>query len=109
MKKVSYSALIASIFFLASCQQDQQGQQRAQGPLPLPVVEVPVKTVTGYTAYPVSIEGTISSAVRAKVSGYITGVFVDEGQKVSKGQTLFKLETASLSQDAGAAEANVNA
>lgn len=109
MKKISYSAFLMGIVLFTSCQQTPQGQQRAQGPLPLPVVEVPQKTVTGYTAYPVSIEGTISSAVRAKVSGYITDVLIDEGQKVSKGQTLFKLETASLSQDAGAAEANVNA
>jgi len=109
MKKISYSAFLISFAFLTSCQQPQQGPQQGQGPIPLPVVEVPVKTVTGYTAYPVSIEGTISSAVRAKVPGYITKVLVDEGQKVSKGQTLFQLETAALSQDAGAAEANVNA
>ncbi|MGB2683486.1 MAG: efflux RND transporter periplasmic adaptor subunit, partial [Olleya sp.] len=35
-------------------------------------------------------------------------VYVDEGQKVRKGQMLFKLETQSLSQDAGAAKARVN-
>ena len=34
---------------------------------------------------------------------------VDEGQKVRKGQTLFRLETQTLSQDAAAARANVNA
>jgi len=34
---------------------------------------------------------------------------VDEGQKVKKGQPLFKLETQSLSQDAEAAKASVNA
>ncbi len=66
-------------------------------------------TVTGYITYPVSLEGTVSSAVRAKTSGYITEVLVDEGQQVRKGQTLFRLETASLSQEAGAARANVNA
>ena len=92
-----------------SCQDEQSAQGRAQGPTPFPVIEVPNKTVTGYTTYPVSIEGTVSSAVRAKVSGYITDVLVDEGEKVSKGQTLFRLETESLSQDAGAARANVNA
>src|SRR3546814_3016519 len=108
MKKVSYIALLAGIFLATACQQQQQGQQRAQGPLPLPVIEVPNKTVTGYRAYPVSLEGTINSAVRVKVSGYITGVFVDEGQKVNKGQNLFKLQTASLSQDEVAAAANVN-
>ncbi|WP_311196113.1 efflux RND transporter periplasmic adaptor subunit [Antarcticibacterium sp. 1MA-6-2] len=55
------------------------------------------------------MEGTVSSAVRAKTSGYITDVLVDEGEKVRKGQTLFKLETQSLSQEVGAARANVNA
>lgn len=65
--------------------------------------------MTGYITYPVSLEGTISSAVRAKTSGYITDVLVDEGQQVRKGQTLFRLETATLTQEAGAAQANVSA
>ncbi|HYH57264.1 MAG TPA: efflux RND transporter periplasmic adaptor subunit [Anseongella sp.] len=109
MKKLRYTAFAASIFIFISCQNKQQGPPQGQGPLPLPVVEVPRKTVTGYTSYPVSIEGTINSAVRAKVAGYITDVLVDEGQKVSKGQTLFRLETTALTQEAGAAEANVKA
>jgi membrane fusion protein (multidrug efflux system) len=75
----------------------------------LPVVYVPTKTVTAYTTYPASIEGIVNSQVNAKISGYITDVLVDEGQKVRKGQTLFRLETQTLSQDAAAARANVNA
>src|SRR5690554_5522899 len=109
MKKISYFGFIVSLFLLASCQDKQQGQQQqGQQAMPYPVVEVPLKTVTGYTSYPTSIEGTINSAVRAKVSGYITAVLVDEGQQVKKGQTLFRIETQSLSQDAGAAQANIN-
>ena len=111
MRKSSYIvyAMISSIL-LFSCQDNkQQGQAYAQGPMPLPVVEIPSRTVTGFTAYPVSIQGIVNSDVRAKVGGYITDVLVDEGEKVSKGQLLFKLETQSLSQDANAAQANVNA
>jgi membrane fusion protein (multidrug efflux system) len=66
------------------------------------------KTVTGYQEYPTSIEGLINTAVRPKTSGYIQKVFVDEGQKVKKGQVLFQLETQSLSQDADAAKARIN-
>ena len=44
------------------------------------------KTVTGYQEYPTNIEGVVNSDVRAKVSGYIQKVLVDEGQKVRKGQ-----------------------
>ncbi|MBD3631303.1 efflux RND transporter periplasmic adaptor subunit [Cyclobacterium sp.] len=72
-------------------------------------MEVPLKTVTAYSSYPVGIEGTVNSAVRAKVPGNITDVLVDEGEAVKKGQTLFRLETASLAGEAGAAKANVNA
>ena len=108
MKNFSYPVLVASLFLFLSCQEKKTGPQGVR-PLPLPVVEVPLKTLTAYTEYPVSIEGTVNSGVRAKVSGYITSVLVDEGGKVKKGQTLFTLETQALTQDAGAARANVNA
>lgn len=75
----------------------------------IPILEVPNKTLTGYDSYPASLEGVVSSSVRAKVSGYITQVLVDEGEAVKKGQALFKLETQSLDADAAAAKANVAA
>jgi membrane fusion protein (multidrug efflux system) len=96
-----------ALLVLMSCQ-DKGNSPQGRPPAALPVIEVPLKTLTSFTAYPASIEGTITSAVRAKVSGYVTQVLVDEGQKVSKGETLFRLETQSLSQEAGAARANVN-
>lgn len=106
-QSIRFLPFIAILFF-AACGDTKKAPQ---GPrrIAIPVVEVPTKTVTGYSVYPVSIEGTVNSDVRAKVAGYVTGVLVDEGQKVSKGQVLFRLETQALSQDAGAAKANVNA
>ncbi|MCC8359418.1 efflux RND transporter periplasmic adaptor subunit [Salinimicrobium sediminilitoris] len=109
MRKIIYIGLILSVFTMISCQDENAGQAQQGGAMPFPVIEVPQRTVTGFTSYPVSIEGTINSAVRAKVPGYITQVLVDEGEKVKKGQILFRLETESLSQEAGAARANVNA
>ncbi|MDT0687904.1 efflux RND transporter periplasmic adaptor subunit [Autumnicola psychrophila] len=104
-----YIVVIAGVLSVISCGDNPGQQQQAQGPTPFPVLEIPNRTVTGYTSYPASLEGVVNSAVRAKVPGYITDVLVDEGQKVRKGQLLFKLETESLSQEAGAASANVNA
>ncbi len=102
------------LFLLTGCgnsenKNPQSGPSQQGGAPVFSVVKIPKKTVTGYTTYPASIEGIVNSEVRAKVSGYITDVLVDEGQKVRKGQTLFKLETQSLDQDAAAAKANVNA
>lgn len=99
------------LLMFSSCGNDKNAQQ-AQGPPQaptLPVVEIPTKTVTAFTTFPASIEGIVNSQVNAKISGYITDVLVDEGQKVRKGQTLFRLETQTLTQDAAAARANVNA
>ncbi len=102
---------IGILLLFSSCGDDksaQQAQMAQQAPT-LPVVTIPTKTVTAFTTYPASIEGIVNSQVNAKISGYITDVLVDEGQKVRKGQTLFRLETQTLSQDAAAARANVNA
>jgi membrane fusion protein (multidrug efflux system) len=102
---------IGILLLFSSCGEDksaQQAQMAQQAPT-LPVVTIPTKTVTAFTTYPASIEGVVNSQVNAKISGYITDVLIDEGQKVRKGQTLFRLETQTLSQDAAAARANVNA
>ena len=95
---------------LSSCGENKADQQAGASQIPnLPVIELPLKTLTGYQSYPARIEGVVNAQVFAKISGYITDVAVDEGQKVRKGQVLFRLETQSLNQDAAAAKANVNA
>lgn len=114
MRKIPFKsmlpALVGIALLLAGCGNgnSEQGQRRQQA-MSYPVITVPTKTVTAYVSYPVSLEGIINSEVRAKASGFITDVLVDAGEKVKKGQTLFRLETQSLSQDAAAAQANVNA
>tara|TARA_R110002050_G_scaffold243115_2_gene379553 strand:- start:53660 stop:54787 length:1128 start_codon:yes stop_codon:yes gene_type:complete len=110
MKKVNqYIVVCLTTLLLSSCVDKQKNKQVAQRPpASFPVSQVQNKTITGYQTYPTNIEGIVNSDVRAKVSGYIQKVLVDEGQKVKKGQTLFKLETQSLNQDAGAAKARVN-
>lgn len=97
------------LVLIYNCGNKQQTQQGPQGQPPtFPVTQLKQKTVTGYSEYPTALEGIVNSEVRAKTSGYIQKVLVDEGQKVRKGQVLFKLETQSLSQDAGAAKARIN-
>lgn len=113
MKRIQLTYLLPSLMgiclFFASCGDNKDQAPRAPQAMPFPVITVPSETVTAYATYPTSLEGIVNSEVRAKTSGYITHVLVDEGQKVKKGQTLFRLETQSLSQDAAAAQANVSA
>ncbi|MEZ4801342.1 MAG: efflux RND transporter periplasmic adaptor subunit [Gelidibacter sp.] len=109
INKISYIFFLGLFSAIYSCGDKQESQQAPQGPPPtFPVTQLQTKTVTGYTEYPTTLEGIVNSDVRAKTSGYIQKVLVDEGQKVRKGQVLFKLETQALSQDAGAAKARIN-
>lgn len=91
---------------LVSCKKEEV---RKDGPKPAPVVTVEVKNLTGYQEFPASIQGIVNNDVRAKIQGYITQVLVDEGQYVSKGQPLFRLETNMLNESADAARSGITA
>ena len=105
-KKSGFILLIifAMLLVVACRQSGDQGQQRggSSQPQPYPVIEIPRMTLTTWRAYPANIEGTNSSEVRAKVSGYITKVRVEEGKQVRKGQVRFELDKQSMSADSSA-------
>ncbi|NEV93482.1 efflux RND transporter periplasmic adaptor subunit [Psychroflexus sp. YR1-1] len=107
MKNKRIILLAVSALLAASCQ--NQGQQQTPPPPELPVIEVATRDITTNSEYPTQLQGIISSDIRAKVSGYILNVLVEEGSAVKKGETLFELETESLSGEASAARAQVNA
>ena len=106
--KTLLNILTAALIVLACGNENTQQGQQQRTPV-LPTVKVENRTLTSYRSYPTSIEGVINNQVRARVSGYIQDVLVDEGQEVKKGQALFRLETQTLNQDAEAAQAAVNA
>lgn len=107
-----YIPLVAASLIFASCGGSKSSQGPGAGGTPTPQVPttiIEMRDITTYDSYPTDIEGIINSEVRAKIPGYITDVLVDEGQRVGRGQLLFKLETSSRSEDAAAAKANINA
>lgn len=107
MKTNTFITLALVLTILVSC--NDKPAPAASAPPVIPVVEVIQKNISGFTTYPVNIEGKVNNAVRAKISGYIKEVYIDEGQKVTQGQPLFRLETNVQSQDANAARSAVSA
>lgn len=89
--KISAFALAAlSVAALTGCGGQQQQQQ-------MPAPEIEVLTVgpedaTIDNTFPATIKGKTDIDIRPQVSGFITRVWVDEGQHVRKGQTLFTLD-----------------
>ncbi|MGI9651576.1 efflux RND transporter periplasmic adaptor subunit [Chryseobacterium sp. RLHN22] len=91
---------------LVACKKEAPKQDGAK---PFPVVSVENKNIVGYDTFPATIEGRVNNDVRAKIQGYITQVLVDEGQYVTKGQPLFRLETNILTENAAASKAGIGA
>ncbi|ASW73727.1 secretion protein HlyD [Chryseobacterium piperi] len=91
---------------LTACKKDAPKQDGAK---PYPVIKVEEKNIVGYQTFPASIQGRVNNDVRAKIQGYITQLLVDEGQYVTKGQPLFRLETNILTENAAAAKAGIGA
>lgn len=113
MNHLKYILVVFGLtFVLFSCKEvsdPQLVQQGAPPTLPFPVVQAETRDVTTFTDYPTTIEGRNNNEVRAKISGYITKVYVDEGQYVKRGHALFHLETNTLNQQANAARSGINA
>lgn len=107
MKRYLQTIVIGSLSLAAISCGNKDQSQGAKGPMPYEVIQVPTQNVTGYTAYPTTLQGKVNSNVRAKISGYIVKVLVDEGATVKKGQPLFQLETNILTQNADAAKAGI--
>lgn len=101
--------LAAVIIFFGCAEKKDQAYQPQEQARSVPTTKVEKRSITTYNTYPATIEGLVNSDIRAKITGYITEVYVDEGQRVSKGQRLFKLETQSRNEDAQAARANIQA
>ncbi|WP_338395588.1 efflux RND transporter periplasmic adaptor subunit [Fulvitalea axinellae] len=106
MKFLINAAVFASVV-ATGCTASQGEESYQMQASPFPTVKVEKANLIKYDRYPASVEGESNIEIRAKVSGYISKVYVDEGQEVKKGQLLFRLETETLSQNARAAKAAV--
>lgn len=109
MKKISLLGAVLALLLVSACGKKEQQAPQAQGPVPFPVETVKEQDATIYQQYTANLEGQQNVEIRPKVTGFIEKIYVDEGQNVKKGQLLFKLETQTMTQDAAAAKAAVNA
>lgn len=109
-KMISSLALFGwAVAMFVSCQDHQaEGADQASAAVPeFPVVAIETMDVVSEKIYPATLEGIENIGIRAKVDGYIEQIYVDEGQFVQKGQSLFRLETQALSQSAKAAQSSI--
>lgn len=99
-------SLMMPAFLLASCGGNKDKSDKNQVP-ELAVLTVAEEDATLETVFPATIEGENDVEIRPQISGFLTQVCVEEGQKVSKGQTLFVIDRVQLQAAVDAAQAQV--
>ena len=97
----------ATIFGLTSC--GEKTQQMGDMTPEIATITVAEGTSDLASNYAATIKGKTDIDVRPLVSGFITKVHVDEGQRVSKGQTLFTLDQVQYQAAVDQTLAQVNA
>ncbi|MRI01344.1 efflux RND transporter periplasmic adaptor subunit [Kriegella sp. EG-1] len=111
MRNLSIIGILSSVLLLSSCfatsEKPEQGPT-APPPPSLKVAKLNKLDLTVYNEFATTLEGKQNVEIWPKVSGFVQEVYVEEGQKIKKGQLLFKLETQTLNQDANAAKASVD-
>ncbi|SHM46982.1 membrane fusion protein, multidrug efflux system [Chryseobacterium carnipullorum] len=84
--------LFLSLMVLAGCRKSNQNQVYQQQAPELPIEKVKQGDVSVSREYAASVEGISNVEIRPQVTGYLSRIFVDEGDYVRAGQPLFKIE-----------------
>ena len=108
IKNVLFVAAIAAIATLTSCGGSKKGGLPNFGDDEFAVATIGTSSAALQTTYPATIKGIQDVEVRPKVSGFITKVFVHEGQTVSAGQALFSIDSETYQAAVRQCQAAVN-
>ena len=105
---ITVLAMAGAAMMLASCGGNNQNAQGAGAPPEIAVITVEPGNAEFQSSYPATIKGKTDIDIRPQVTGFITKVHVDEGQKVHKGQVLFTIDQVQFQAAVDQAKANVN-
>ncbi len=100
--------LLGTVLFV-SCNNKQNTQQQnpALAPVPVNAYMVKQEEVVATDTYPGTVVALNEVELRAQVSGYITNIYMRDGQKVSKGQKLYEIDRSKYQAAYNQAQANL--
>ncbi|MEP7277837.1 MAG: efflux RND transporter periplasmic adaptor subunit [Bacteroidota bacterium] len=95
---------------ISSCGSSGKPAEAPKAPPPVPVVTATVQlgSAVYYDEYPATVVALNEVQLRPQVTGYITGIFFKDGQRVSKGQKLYSLDQQQYQASYKQAVANLN-
>lgn len=107
LKTLMFATLIAGT--AVSCSSNQAAPNRKQQTPSFPVIQITPRSTVLYAEYPVTLQGHQTVEIRPRVDGYITKMYVDEGDEVKNGEKLFQLNSEQYQQQVRSAKADVEA
>jgi membrane fusion protein (multidrug efflux system) len=104
------SFLLCAVVILGACGAGANRAETETPPLPdIHFIQATAANTTVENKYPGTIEGTINVDVRPQVTGYLESIYVKEGDFVTKGQSLFKINDHLLTEQVNNAKAVLKA
>ena len=92
-KSIKTNFVIAAAIVLSACGGKQQQQQQGPPPaVPVTVEEAASTEAAYYEEYPGTVVALNQTELRAQVTGYVTGIYFKDGDKVKKGQRLYSID-----------------
>jgi membrane fusion protein (multidrug efflux system) len=95
---------------LVSCGDSNSATQRpnpAAAAVPVNTYKVKIEAVTGTDTYPGTVVPLKEVELRPQVTGYITDIYVQDGQQVSEGQKLYEIDRSKYQASYNQAQANL--
>lgn len=106
--RIKLGVLVLGSVTLASCGGGQQPAQQGPPPAtPVTTYTVDEQPVTTIDSYPGVVVALNEVELRPQVGGYITGIFVKDGQRVTKGQKLYEIDRTKYQAAYNSAKANL--
>lgn len=106
--RTSFAILCLLTIFNWSCNSDKKKDPEAEEVRDYAVLTLVQQTVTVHNNFPATIEGQQVIEIRPMISGYIQEIYVNEGDRVKKGQLLFSINNPQYQQEVNTARASIN-
>ena len=99
MKLIKRLLLISPILIFASCGSDEQSKLFVPE---IPVYKITAEDVPIYQEFVGQVYGLKDISIRARVEGFLEGIYFEEGRSVKKGQLLYRIESQPFEADVAA-------
>ena len=108
-KPLTLALSLLSVSFFFSCGNSKKtGSGTENEVINYPVITIQPRSTTLQSHYPATIEGQQDIEIRPKIDGYVEAIYIDEGDRVTQGQALFKINAPQYEQEVRTAKAAIN-